>query len=59
MYTMKSTIIITNKRPPLFVGCRCHKEENRGILYFENTHKKVSIHVFLITIAQENHEKRQ
>ena len=41
----------------LFVGFRCHKEENIGVIYFENTHKKVSIHIFLITIAQVNQEK--
>ena len=59
MYTMKITIIIINKKLLLFVGCRCHKEGKKGIIYFEVTHKRLSIHVLIKSVAQKNHGKCQ
>ena len=58
MYTMKITIIIIKQKLLLFVGCRFHEEGEIGMIYFENTHKRISIHVFLISVAQANHDKR-
>ena len=39
----------------LFVGCRCHEEGKRWMIYFETTHKRLSIHVS----AQKKHGKCQ
>ena len=50
MYTMKITIIYIYEKLQLFVGCRFHEEEKRGMIYFETTHKRLSIHEFLSEI---------
>ena len=38
----------------MFVGGRCHEEEKRGMIYFETTHKRLSIHVFLSKIHKNS-----
>ena len=42
-----------------FVGGIFHEEEKIGMVSFETTHKRLSIHVFLISLAQVYIEKRQ
>ena len=57
MYTMKITIIITNKELLLFVDCRCHEAGKIGMVYFETANKRISINEFLTSVEQENIEK--
>ena len=52
MYTMKITMSYINEQHLLFVGCRCHEEGKIGMIYFETTHKRLSIYVFLTSLAQ-------
>ena len=38
----------------MFFGCRLNNEINKGMIYFETTPKRISIHVFIIYAAQAN-----
>ena len=57
MYTMKITLIIINQKILLFVGWWCPEEVKRVMIYFETKHKRISIHVFLISLAQAKIER--
>ena len=56
MYTTEIDIIITNKKQLLFIVFIFHEEVKRGMISFENTHKSIYIHVFIISVAQKNWE---
>ena len=45
IYTMKISIIYINEKLLLYVGCRCHKEGKRGMIYF----KSLNMHLFTHT----------
>ena len=59
MYTIKTTITYINEKLLLFVGCRFHEKRKRGLVIFETSHKMISIHMFLTSIAQANIGKYQ
>ena len=52
VYTMKITMFYIHEKLLLFVGCRFHEEGERAMIYFETTHKRLYIHVFLTSLAQ-------
>ena len=56
---MKITIICIYEKLLLFVGGRCHEEGKRRMIYFETTHKRLSIHVFIEYVAQTKIDKCQ
>ena len=53
MYTTEIDIIITNKKQLLFIVFIFHEEVKRGMISFETTHKRLSIHVFFICNSQK------
>ena len=57
MYTMKITIIYIYGKLLLFFGGKFHEEGKIGIISFETAQKRLSIHVFLISVAQANYAK--
>ena len=57
MYTAKITIIITKQKTIIFDGQICHERGKIEMISYETTHKSLSIHVFLTSVAQSKINK--